>query len=738
MVVSFPVELPVRTLRRYPSLVLCLAILGAPGVARAQGVQDPAAIEVRLPGLSGEARLKALATLTQAYRSVDPARAVELGEEAVRLADTMNAPGAKVTALNESAWALMELGRYEEAMDRAIQGQKVAEKEGLRSGLARARNNQGVIQRRLGNFGEALEHFRQSLIIYREIGDSGAVATSLNNLSVVYGFDVGDYDRALDAQLRALGIRERLGEPRALYQSYNTLGVIYDNLGDHPHALDYLRRALEGWRSLDLQPRIAATLGNMAKVYAETGGLQRALEAQREALAIRQSLEAAPGIASSEESIGNILARMGRTDEARGHLQTSLDLRTELGEQKNIAASLLSLARLDHQVGAYGDAERRLGRVLRIAGDIQARDVERTALGELSAVREARGDDRGALEAYRRWNALDDSLFSAERSQRIAAREAEFEESRTQQEMARLRTQAELATTKARRREAQLVDAVLLALVLILFYGRHVAKGVRKDLEHQVDQRTSELSAANLRLKDLILTDPLTGLRNRRYLLQTVEADLAVSLRAYRDARMAGQDPPAADTVFYIIDLDEFKTVNDEHGHAAGDRVLEQVARVLKETGRASDVVIRWGGEEFLIVSRQVDRQGAAVFAERVRQAVRGHVFLADEGVTLRKTCSIGFAVFPLVPWDPEAVSWDHVVGLADQAAYVAKRSGRDAWVGLYAKEGITPGLVRSDAARVARLVEDGALGVVSSREDGALHVGDDEARAATAERGGD
>lgn len=327
------------------------------------------------------------------------------------------------------------------------------------------------------------------------------------------------------------------------------------------------------------------------------------------------------------------------------------------------------------------------------------------------------------------WEArLPDVARSAERGQRIAVREADLQEARTAQEMARLRAQAELASAMAQRRKAQLVAAILMALVLILLYGRHVAKGLNKDLERKVEERTAELSAANLRLKDLILTDPLTGLRNRRYLLQTVETDLAVTLRAYRDASVAGTDPQAADTVFYIIDLDEFKTVNDEHGHAAGDRVLEQVARVLQETSRASDVVIRWGGEEFLVLSRQVDRHGAAVFAERVREAVRGHLFVADEGVTLRKTCSIGFAAFPFVPSDPRAVAWDHVVGLADQAAYAAKRSGRDAWVGFIATGETAPDAVRSDAATVATLVEHGALGVVSSvdREGGGVVLGDD------------
>jgi diguanylate cyclase (GGDEF)-like protein len=261
------------------------------------------------------------------------------------------------------------------------------------------------------------------------------------------------------------------------------------------------------------------------------------------------------------------------------------------------------------------------------------------------------------------------------------------------------------------------VAAILLALVLVLLNGRHVAKRHQRELEEKVEARTAELSAMNRRLQDLSLTDSLTGLRNRRYLFQTIESDLAVALRAHRVAERSAEPPESADIVFYLLDVDDFKSVNDEHGHAAGDRVLEQVARVLEDTGRASDTVVRWGGEEFLILSRQVDRHGAAVFAQRVRDAIRDHVFVAGEGVTLRRTCSVGFAAFPFIQWEPRAVSWDQVVGVADQAAYVAKRSGRDAWVGVYANDRTPPEAIRGDAATLEMLVVEGLLEVVTSMD---------------------
>lgn len=163
----------------------------------------------------------------------------------------------------------------------------------------------------------ALASFNRARSIYEEIGDEAAVAQSLNNLSVVLGFDLGDFDHALQFQLQALQIRERLGEPEDLYQSYNTLGVLYDNLGKTDEAVTYLERSLEGWRSLALAPRVAATLSNLATVYTKHGDFQKALDLQMQAMAIRETLSSTSGVAISLENIGTILGRMGRFAEAR-------------------------------------------------------------------------------------------------------------------------------------------------------------------------------------------------------------------------------------------------------------------------------------------------------------------------------------------------------------------------------------------------------------------------------------
>jgi diguanylate cyclase (GGDEF)-like protein len=229
--------------------------------------------------------------------------------------------------------------------------------------------------------------------------------------------------------------------------------------------------------------------------------------------------------------------------------------------------------------------------------------------------------------------------------------------------------------------------AALMAALLALAYAgyrlrvRQLQARGRK-LEQLVRERTLELEEAYARIEEASLTDPLTGLRNRRFLEQSIAADLALVKRRYREGSREN-----ADLVFLLLDLDHFKSVNDTYGHAAGDVVLVQAAAVLRGVLRSSDHVIRWGGEEFLAVARFVDRRNAPELAEKVRAALAAHPFKLPDGTVLRRTCSLGFAAYPFAPSNPRAVGWEEVVDLADAGLYTAKRTGRNRWVGIEAGE---------------------------------------------------
>ena len=197
-----------------------------------------------------------------------------------------------------------------------------------------------------------------------------------------------------------------------------------------------------------------------------------------------------------------------------------------------------------------------------------------------------------------------------------------------------------------------------------------------------------ELSRTNVTLQEASLTDPLTGLRNRRYFSATIEADVGQALRSHADKR----DSRTRDLVFYLIDADNFKEVNDQYGHDVGDSVLVEMAHRLSSSIRHSDVLVRWGGEEFLIVSRYTDRAEADLLAQRVLAAVADKPFsLGESGKTMFRTCSLGWAAFPWFVNDARAVGYEEVLTLADRALNRAKQSGRNRAVGMLPAAGKLP-----------------------------------------------
>jgi diguanylate cyclase (GGDEF)-like protein len=268
----------------------------------------------------------------------------------------------------------------------------------------------------------------------------------------------------------------------------------------------------------------------------------------------------------------------------------------------------------------------------------------------------------------------------------------------------------------------KLALAAALMLALWLLERRRVLRDRQEkaQLEALVQSRTQALAVANEQLRQQSLTDPLTRLHNRRYLNEVMgqhvaQVDRALRSRVLRQARLA---PPGDGLVLVMVDMDHFKSVNDEHGHAAGDLVLQQMAELLRECTRESDTVARWGGEEFAIVGRQASPEDAPALVERIRSRVEAHGFDIGGGTVLRCSCSIGFSVYPFIPAEPQRLPWERLFELADRCLYVAKRSGRNRAIGVQPR--LDRLLEAADVEHLCARLDDDLAGLV---EEGWLDV---------------
>jgi diguanylate cyclase (GGDEF)-like protein len=198
----------------------------------------------------------------------------------------------------------------------------------------------------------------------------------------------------------------------------------------------------------------------------------------------------------------------------------------------------------------------------------------------------------------------------------------------------------------------------------------------KERLEKIVALRTQELKEASL-------TDALTGLRNRRYINEILSSEITafINFKKFvlegKERRRVTEQHRAVFGVL-IFDIDHFKMVNDTYGHDAGDQVLQQFAQILRSSVRADDAVMRLGGEEFLVVLKKTMPEYPEIFAQKIKQKIQECGFQISGGVVLKRTCSIGLALFPFYEQNPSLISFEQTIMVADLGLYYAKQHGRN------------------------------------------------------------
>lgn len=229
--------------------------------------------------------------------------------------------------------------------------------------------------------------------------------------------------------------------------------------------------------------------------------------------------------------------------------------------------------------------------------------------------------------------------------------------------------------------------------------GQRALKARNIEIERQktlLEEQARALEKANKELAESAFTDPLTSLHNRRYFKTFIEPELLswkADQRTQYDAKQRRSD--GDERVLYIFDLDHFKQINDSYGHDAGDVVLVEVGRRLQLAIRADDALMRWGGEEFLVVSRHGARETAQFLATRILESLANEPITVPSGHKLRVTASIGWAPFPWKRAEPQSVGLEDVLFMADTSVYLSKRGGRNRATGILPKTGEWPAEVR-------------------------------------------
>jgi diguanylate cyclase (GGDEF)-like protein len=595
-------------------------ILELEGLGRARPSEAADALERLLPG-TPEHSAQRLELLTVEGVMLGLASQAEAAERSAARLDAWGrepqaplAPNAGAAALLIRAWVTALGGNLPRA-DRLLLDALARLPE---TASARERYRfvmaRNFVQRESGNLEDGVRLGHEALALADRTDTPWRQAEA--RIALAYSYrDAKQVERAREIIQEALTLSENARDWVSLARGHSMAGIIFDGLGDHEGERRSFELAIEYAQMAGSKIDEVRYLANMSDFFLKSGDYKTALARAERALPLAREL----GDGSSQMVA---LANIGLAHISLHHL--------ELG--KRYVREAIAIDERRGSLTGVADNYRELGVYLEKAGDLA-----------------------GAAAAYHEHRRMITGILRADQQKAILAMQEQYDADRRTRSLALLNRENEIKAEQLHRRDLQQRLWWLLAAAFVLSFA------VVTLLYRRVRETNRHLATSNEQLKVQSERDPLTGLANRRHFQAAVR-------RLAADGKLNG--------TVYLIDIDHFKTINDQHGHSAGDAVLVEVATRLRETLREQDLIVRWGGEEFLIVVQALEPEQVDALAQRML-SVLDRAAVTVDAHRIAVTASIGFATFPIGPGSLR-VSWERAINLVDTAMYLAKAHGRN------------------------------------------------------------
>ena len=451
----------------------------------------------------------------------------------------------------------------------------------------------------------------------------------------------------------------------------NNISTLYLSLKDQQMALDYNAKATNLAESLDAQGMLATLAINRAYAYSDLGKLDDAAKTYLQALAIARKIPDRRKEGVILNNLADVQLSLGNYPSCVQFAQLAIPLAEKLGDNALEATARVNvgLCRIGEGSVQQGTAE--VNRGIDFFRKSNAKPDIETVLGQLSTAYEKAGLYKDALKAMQEQRNLTTELFRTDRDRALSEMKAKFDASQREKQIDMLEQKNQVQSVEIKNKSLQRVVAILATLV-----AGAVALTIAL-LYRKVRESNRELHETNLKLEQQSTRDPLTGLLNRRAF-----QDMMKFRAQMADRRVS--DPTTPPHALVLLDIDHFKLINDTHGHATGDLVLVEISKRLQQIMREKDLLMRWGGEEFLIFLNHIPIEHLTPIIERVLNTVADAAIFLDER-RIAVTTSIGFISLPQAGTTDIDLNWEKALHLADSALYMAKTRGRNQAIGISA-----------------------------------------------------
>lgn len=463
---------------------------------------------------------------------------------------------------------------------------------------------------------------------------------------------LGDFSRAEKYVNDAIEQANRIGYGYQLAYAYLNLGHINALRSNREGQRSALTKALElSAKQPDLSEVRMIALSNLADYHLGRNEYKTALDYSTEAVALARSLDVQRTLGIALTNEGLALAGLGQTETGIVRVKQAIEIARRMGNREHVIGMTHELIGIYERNGRYKEAVASLHKVAE----------------------------------------FEKALTAQERQRDVLALQEEFATQRKQQEIDRLSAinAQQQAVVKARNAQRWMWLSVAVALAMAAFFSLRSLRGARSD--------NQALSIANEVLEEQTSRDPLTGTYNRRHFQNLLQQ----ASKGRSDDELRKPQPYLS---LAVLDLDHFKQINDTYGHEAGDAVLIEVADRLRHIVRAEDAVVRWGGEEFVLVLPATGAEGSHTLVSRVLDRV-GSSPVHYKSRSIPITVSAGCATIP----EDGAHSWRQAVQIADLALYRAKAAGRNRAVCVSGLEGQDLGTARQEISLDALEASGGA-----------------------------